>query len=321
VRVRAIALVGIVAGALSVCCNSILGEPVATVSPSDIWRDSAIALDNFRVSYEVDSGPVSKALAGLKDNPPDESLRPLMVQVASRYHSLIDVTRKGSQWKYQIRKDVSPLDLDSLAKGGGAFGPSSVASDDVETHSLNGLFYLDNVNHNGAFRSVWPDNPETPLSFVLMPSNMDLVSKLSGGEILVEARDKSGNSLLRYHLDSNYGMMPKEIEYFQVLSTGGLFLYKLVKIEKYLNTNRGAYIPETGVIYDHPSSESGSVTWLNESHFNLNKSEIGIDIPDSEFKLKFPAGTNVTDYTLDIDYIIPKDGKNPVFSITNSETN
>jgi hypothetical protein len=295
-------------------------EPGERIVPFEVWRDSVRGLDNLKASYKIDSHPTQKILTDIRTNPPAENLRPKVIDIFSQYHTLIDITRKGDQWRYETKREVSPIDVDSITKGKGAFGQSKVVTNEVESHSAAGFFYLDKLENSGAFRAEWPMSPETPLSFVLTPEVTNLVMQLKDSGTLIELKDKSGKSLTRYHLDSRFAMMPTEIEYFDVQKNGSLFLYRVIKVENYLQTKQGAFIPESGVIYDYASKEGEHLTWQVEQEFKLIKSEIGIDIPDSEFEIKFPPGTHVTDYTIDVEYIIPKDGRNPNFSIANSES-
>jgi hypothetical protein len=276
-------------------------------------------LDHLKISYEMDSHPTQEVLNYFGKNLPAQNIQRQVIDMFSRHRTAIDIMRKGSQWKYQVKSDLAPLEIESNAKGAGAFGQPKIDEDIVEVHSRAGFFYLDNLEHSGAFRPEWPQSPENPLSFVMTPADANLIAQLQVRENLIEVRDKSGKSLTKYHLDPQFSMMPTEIEYFDVQENGSLFLYRVVKVEKYLQTKQGAYIPETGAIYDFASKENEHLTWQVEERFKLVKSEIGVDIPDSEFELKFPAGTHVTDYTIDINYLIPKNGKNPVFSILNSQ--
>jgi len=299
--------------------NALVGREVH-VTPVEIWSNSTRQIDHLKVSYEMDSRPTEEVLNYYRTNSVPKKVRNVIINICSHYHTMIAITKKGAQSKYNIKKTVEPFDIDGLTKGGRAFGQSKMVADDVQIWSVTGLFFFSNTEHSGAFRSEWPEHPITPLSFLLPPSDISKVKSLKDGENLVEVRSDEGKSAIRYHLSSRYGMMPVEIEYFQVLSNGGLFLYRVVKIEKYLETKQGSYLPESGVTYEFASRDDGKLTWRVEERFKLIKSETGLDIPDSEFQLTFPPGTRVTDYTIDVDYLIPKDGKNPIFSITNPES-
>lgn len=289
------------------------------IVPFEVWSDSAKTLDHIKLSYEINSKPTQDVLAYIKTNPPDESLRSKVIDMFSRAHTIIDISRQGSKYKYRIKKNISALDLNSAEKGGEGFASPKVDCDLVEIHSPSGFYYLDNLNHSGVFRVEWPLSPETPLSLVQPPSEVGgMTARFNEGQAIIEFRDKTGKSAKSYSLDSRFGMMPAKIEFFDIMKNGDLFLYRVVKIDNYLQTKQGAYIPESGTIYDFASRESGQLKWQVEDRFKLTKSEIGIDIPDSEFELKFPPGTSVTDYTIDVNYLIPQNGKNPIFSVLNS---
>ena len=288
-----------------------------------IWEETLNMLSNIRVSYEISQYPTPEIVERMrkiilveKNNAIDKEERRIAEDLYSKRTTKMDISIKDHKYNYLIKTDVALIDFDRIDKSD-PFSPFRPASDELSIYSPAGLLFLDNLRKRGAFRAHWPTRPVTPLSYVQIPPDMRFFKQDDDGKI--EMRDQRGKSARKFRLDTGCGMLPTLIEYYDVLSDGDLFLFRFIKIEKYLKTEQGIYIPQTGTVYDFVSNENDPVTWKIEERFELTKSEVR-DIPESEFEIKFPPGTQVTDYTINVDYVIPENGRNPIFSVSHSDS-
>ena len=116
---------------------------------------------------------------------------------------------------------------------------------------------------------------------------------------------KTDGDIYRYHLDPNQGMMPVKVEFFDIRKDGSLALRRVFTVEKYRETQNGAFYPAASTLHDFVSVErDGTVKSRVEQQYEMMDLQENVQFSDDEFILSFPPGTVVTDFILDHTYTI-----------------
>jgi hypothetical protein len=278
----------------------------------EAWRTSSQMADNFIVSYSINRTPTPTTISRITPTIAEEKYREQVVHMYSQAQGLLKLTKKGAQIRFDQIEESAAINLDYKASQSSPFCAFKKTDEHTEIHGNNVFYYYSPMHHSGCIRSEWQYKPSTPISRISTPDLSVLDTKiLDSNKNIVEIRNKESSYAIKYYLDSQNGMMPQKIEYYQVLPDGNLFLYQFFVVEKYKQTDNGSYIPEECTLYDYAHSDGNSTTWEVEEKYKLNQLEVDTDIQNSEFVFKFPAGTRVDDYIANVSYRVLETGVEP----------
>ena len=162
----------------------------------------------------------------------------------------------------------------------------------VEIHGDGVFFHYYPRDKRGSIWMSWNDRTDYPIPWVV-PPNPELahLDKADEENHVIDFIANSTN-LVRYTLDPKHGMMPVRIEYYQIVSTGPLFLYRYQTFGKYIRTKSGAYLPQETTTFETNNDKDG---YSRKTVFEMTNFDDNASFSPAEFTYTFPQEAHVRD--------------------------